>query len=180
MPKIEFSGCFFRQAQGISTFPPPQVSTLLSLPTSQLSCSKSTTIPLLTPVVHFTFPLSIRVLSSTFSSSVSMQIPFPKLTIDSSSSMISPLTLPRGVAGYFDHVASKGAAPTQLHPPAHPSLDDGAAHQPRGSRVYSPLSPGARSPALHPTSFRSPAFHGFAGSPSPLTWTSTSSTTIPV
>jgi hypothetical protein len=109
-----------------------------------------------------------------------MQIPFPKLTTDSSSSIISPLTLPRGVARYFDHVASKGAAPTQLHPVAHSSLADGAAHQPRGSRVYPSLSPGARSPALHPTSSLSPAFHSFASSPSPLTWTSTSSTTIPV
>jgi hypothetical protein len=75
-----------------------------------------------------------------------MHIPYPKLTTDSSSSIISPLTLPRGVAGYFDHVASGGGVPTQLP------------HQPRGSRVYSPLSPGARGPAPRPTSFLSPHF----------------------
>ncbi|KAG7291537.1 hypothetical protein NEMBOFW57_001556 [Staphylotrichum longicolle] len=45
-----------------------------------------------------------------------VRFPFPKLTSESSSSLISPLTLPRGVSGYFDHVASKSSAPTQLLP----------------------------------------------------------------
>lgn len=61
--------------------------------------------------------------------------PFPKLSSDPSSSLISPLTLPRGVSGYFD----------QLLPAATPS-----------HRVYSPLSPGTRGPPLHPGSFFSP------------------------
>ncbi|KAK3902226.1 hypothetical protein C8A05DRAFT_44309 [Staphylotrichum tortipilum] len=57
-------------------------------------------------------------------------VPFPKLSSDPSSSLISPLTLPRGVSGYFDQT------------PSH--------------RAYSPLSPGARGPALHPGSVFSP------------------------
>ncbi|KAK4149107.1 hypothetical protein C8A00DRAFT_47211 [Chaetomidium leptoderma] len=65
-------------------------------------------------------------------------VPFPKLTSDSSSSIISPLTLPRGIAGYFDY----GSGP----------------HQPHG-QVYSPLSAGARGPALHSASFLSPYLH---------------------
>ncbi|KAK4040693.1 hypothetical protein C8A01DRAFT_15468, partial [Parachaetomium inaequale] len=85
-----------------------------------------------------------------------LRIPFPKLTSDSSSSIISPLTLPRGVAGYFDQVVSQGAAATQRLPVAHASADGVAFHKPRGSQVYSPLSPGVRGPALHPTSFLSP------------------------
>ncbi|KAH6628695.1 hypothetical protein F5144DRAFT_494384 [Chaetomium tenue] len=61
-----------------------------------------------------------------------MHIPFPKLTTDSSSSIISPLTLPRGVHGYFDHVVvSNSSNPTHLRPVS----------QPRGSQIYSPLSP---------------------------------------
>lgn len=75
-------------------------------------------------------------------------LPFPRLTSDSSSSIISPLTLPRGVAGCFDHVATKSAVPPQLVGPAQPHS--------RGGRVYSPLSPGARGPALPHPSFLSP------------------------
>ncbi|KAH6855279.1 hypothetical protein B0I37DRAFT_301910 [Chaetomium sp. MPI-CAGE-AT-0009] len=37
----------------------------------------------------------------------------PGLTANSSSSLISPLTLPRGVDGYFDHAVSNGNTPTQ-------------------------------------------------------------------
>ncbi|EAQ89981.1 hypothetical protein CHGG_06600 [Chaetomium globosum CBS 148.51] len=61
-----------------------------------------------------------------------MHVPFPKLTTDSSSSIISPLTLPRGVHGYFDHVVV-----TNSNNPTHPR----PVSQPRGSQIYSPLSP---------------------------------------
>nr|CDN29994.1 Putative protein of unknown function [Podospora anserina] len=56
------------------------------------------------------------------------------LSSDTSSTIISPLTLPRGAAGYFDQ---------RIHgyPKAH---------------VYSPLSPGVRGPGPHPQSFLSP------------------------
>lgn len=84
------------------------------------------------------------------------RISLPKLTSDSASSVISPLTLPRGIAGYFDHVASKAATPTHLHPIPHTSSDAAALYKPRGSQVYSPLSPGARDPPTHPASFLSP------------------------
>ncbi len=63
-------------------------------------------------------------------------VPFPKLSSDPSSSLISPLTLPRGVSSYFDQLLP--ASQTSAH------------------RIYSPLSPGARGPALHPGSFFSP------------------------
>lgn len=59
-----------------------------------------------------------------------MHILFPKLTTDSSSSVISPLTLPRGVHGYFDHVVSNGDPPAHLRPDSQPR-----------SQIYSPLSP---------------------------------------
>ncbi|KAK4133424.1 hypothetical protein BT67DRAFT_442868 [Trichocladium antarcticum] len=80
---------------------------------------------------------------------------FPKLTSDSSS-VISPLTLPRGVAGYFDKIAVKGGGPS---PPvfAIQSASDGPlAHSSRGSRVYSPLSPAVRGPTLQHPSFLPP------------------------
>ncbi|KAK3298177.1 uncharacterized protein B0H64DRAFT_353616 [Chaetomium fimeti] len=57
----------------------------------------------------------------------------PKLTVDSPSSLISPLSLPRGVNGYFDHIVSNGNTPTQVR----------SVSQPRGSQAYSPLSPHA-------------------------------------
>ncbi len=84
-------------------------------------------------------------------SDVEARFPFPKLTSESTPSTISPLTLPRGVAGYFDHVVSKSAAPTQLLSAAYAS-----SHSPRGGQVYSPLSPGARGPAISSASFLSP------------------------
>jgi len=74
-----------------------------------------------------------------------MRFPFPSLGTDSS--IISPLTLPRGASGYFDQIyAKKGPSPTQVSsasqmPPRHTS--SGGRH---GNRVYSPLSPGARVP----------------------------------
>ena len=85
-----------------------------------------------------------------------VRFPFPKLTSESSSSLISPLTLPRGVSGYFDHVASKSSAPTQLLPVVYTSSHGAAPHGPRGSQVYSPLSPGIRGPAIRSSSFLSP------------------------
>ncbi|KAJ4298451.1 hypothetical protein N0V88_003481 [Collariella sp. IMI 366227] len=48
------------------------------------------------------------------------RIPFPKLTSDSASTIISPLTLPRGVSGYFDHVSSPGNAPNHSASAGHP------------------------------------------------------------
>ncbi|KAK0725701.1 hypothetical protein B0H67DRAFT_481484 [Lasiosphaeris hirsuta] len=63
------------------------------------------------------------------------RLPFPAITSESSSSVTSPLALPRGAVGYFDQSAAKGNSN-----PAASSI--------RGSRVYSPLSPGARGPAL--------------------------------
>ncbi|KAK4125102.1 hypothetical protein N657DRAFT_352956 [Parathielavia appendiculata] len=83
-----------------------------------------------------------------------MGIPLPKLTSDSSSSLISPLTLPRGVAGYFDQVAAQGTI--QGLPVVYPSFDCTALHKPRSSRVYSPLSPGVRGPTANNGSFLSP------------------------
>ena len=85
-----------------------------------------------------------------------VRFPFPKLTSESSSSLISPLTLPRGVSGYFDHVASRSSAPTQLLPVVYTSSHGAAPHGPRGSQVYSPLSPGVRGPAIRSSSFLSP------------------------
>ena len=87
---------------------------------------------------------------------VEARFPFPKMTSESTSSTISPLTLPRGVAGYFDQVVSKSAAPTQLLSAAYPSSHGTALHSPRGGQVYSPLSPGARGPAFSSASFLSP------------------------
>lgn len=75
-----------------------------------------------------------------------MRFPFPSLGSDSS--IISPLTLPRGASGYFDQIyAKKGPSPTQVSsasqmPPRHTS--SGGRH---GNHVYPPLSPGARVPA---------------------------------
>ncbi|KAK0753589.1 hypothetical protein B0T18DRAFT_424115 [Schizothecium vesticola] len=74
-----------------------------------------------------------------------VRFPFPSLGTDSS--IISPLSLPRGASGYFDQIyAKKGPSPTQVSsasqmPPRHTS--SGGRH---GNRVYSPLSPGARVP----------------------------------
>ncbi|KAL2180730.1 uncharacterized protein P884DRAFT_274636 [Thermothelomyces heterothallicus CBS 202.75] len=76
-----------------------------------------------------------------------MTVSLPKRTGDSSASIISPLSLPRGAGGYFDHIASKDALPTQHAP---------APQHPRRSQLYSPLSPGLKGPALHTSSFLSP------------------------
>ncbi|KAK4102762.1 hypothetical protein N658DRAFT_422818 [Parathielavia hyrcaniae] len=67
-----------------------------------------------------------------------LRAPLPKLTSDSSSSIISPLTLPRGVAGYFDHVAAKGNL--QGLPVGYPSFDGTALHKSSSTQVYSPFS----------------------------------------
>ncbi|KAK4242074.1 hypothetical protein C8A03DRAFT_11749 [Achaetomium macrosporum] len=80
---------------------------------------------------------------------------FPRLTSESSS-IISPLTLPPGAYGYFDHVATKGSAPTQLAPGIHTFPSGSGPRGPRGSQVYSPPSPGVRGPTVHPASFLSP------------------------
>ncbi|KAL2136834.1 hypothetical protein VTI74DRAFT_1048 [Chaetomium olivicolor] len=83
------------------------------------------------------------------------RIPFPKLASDSASTIISPLTLPRGVSGYFDHVPIPGCAPNKFVPTIHTS--NGAGRQkPRGGQIYSPLSPGIRGLAPPAPSARSP------------------------
>ncbi|KAK3311470.1 uncharacterized protein B0T15DRAFT_76527 [Chaetomium strumarium] len=80
---------------------------------------------------------------------------FPRLASESSS-IISPLALPPGTYGYFDHVATKGSAPTQLAP-GIPSFSNGLGlRSPRGIKVYSPLSPGVRGPTARAASFLSP------------------------
>lgn len=62
-----------------------------------------------------------------------------------SSSIISPLTLPRGaVAGYFDQIRANPASQSALH--------NGIASQ----VAYSPLSPGVRGPVAQHQSFISP------------------------
>ncbi|KAK4139347.1 uncharacterized protein C8A04DRAFT_15953 [Dichotomopilus funicola] len=83
-----------------------------------------------------------------------------QLTSESSSSLISPLTLPRGVDGYFDHIMSQGAPPSaQLLgvPSSHQQYHHHhqQQQQPR-AEVYSPLSPGAKGPPPHAASFLSP------------------------
>ncbi|KAJ4417021.1 hypothetical protein N0V85_002015 [Neurospora sp. IMI 360204] len=65
----------------------------------------------------------------------SMRFPLPSLGADSSS-LISPLALPRGAAGYFD-LASVTSNPT-LQAPSKLSVP--------GRHVYSPLSPNFRGP----------------------------------
>ncbi|KAL0468732.1 hypothetical protein QR685DRAFT_312503 [Neurospora intermedia] len=76
----------------------------------------------------------------------SMRFPLPSLGADSSS-LISPLALPRGAAGYFD-VASAMGNPA-LQAPSKLSLP--------GRHVYSPLSPNFRGPvAGHMSQFTSP------------------------
>ncbi|KAK4183768.1 hypothetical protein QBC35DRAFT_393161 [Podospora australis] len=77
-----------------------------------------------------------------------VRFPFPPLTGDSSS-IISPLTLPRGAAGYFDQISLRASTASQ---PA-PAASQGRA---RGPHAYSPLSPGVRGPALQHQSFLSP------------------------
>ncbi|KAL2146975.1 hypothetical protein VTI28DRAFT_1271 [Corynascus sepedonium] len=79
--------------------------------------------------------------------SIEIPVPIPKLTSDTSTSIISPLTLPRGVAGYFDRLVSNDVTPTRLAP---------ISQQSRASQVYSPLSPGLKGPAPHRSSFFSP------------------------
>ncbi|KAK1782826.1 hypothetical protein QBC45DRAFT_194348 [Copromyces sp. CBS 386.78] len=76
----------------------------------------------------------------------SMRFPLPSLG-DSPSSLISPLALPRGAAGYFD-LASVTSNPT-LQAPSNLSVP--------GRHVYSPLSPNFRGPvAGHMSQFMSP------------------------
>ncbi|KAK4452804.1 hypothetical protein QBC34DRAFT_17129 [Podospora aff. communis PSN243] len=58
----------------------------------------------------------------------------------SDSSIISPLALPRGASGYFDQVSTKPNLSTQVSSASQMPI--------RGKGVYSPLSPGARGPAL--------------------------------
>lgn len=77
---------------------------------------------------------------------------FLALTNDSSSG-ISPLTLPRGAAGYFDHMAIGASPAAQLVSAIHTSAHSQAA---RGSQAYSPLSPGVRNPAVQHQSLLSP------------------------
>ncbi|KXX76248.1 hypothetical protein MMYC01_208320 [Madurella mycetomatis] len=79
------------------------------------------------------------------------QPPFLALTSDSSG--ISPLTLPRGAAGYFDHMAIGASPAAQLVSAIHASASSSAA---RGSQPYSPLSPGVRGPAVQHQSLLSP------------------------
>ncbi|KAK4174993.1 hypothetical protein QBC36DRAFT_31712 [Triangularia setosa] len=65
-----------------------------------------------------------------------VRLSFPTLSsCNSSSTIISPLTLPRGAAGYFDQRIHGGNPKAQ---------------------VYSPLSPGVRGPGLQQQSFLSP------------------------
>lgn len=78
-----------------------------------------------------------------------VRLPFSHTITSDSPSLISPLTLPRGAAGYFDHVALRGNTSSPLAPAA----SNGAV---RGHQVYSPLSPGVRGPALQHQSFLSP------------------------
>ncbi|KAH6630120.1 hypothetical protein B0J18DRAFT_420256 [Chaetomium sp. MPI-SDFR-AT-0129] len=80
-----------------------------------------------------------------------------KLTSESSSSLISPLTLPRGVDGYFDHIMSQGAPPSAqlLGVPSSHQQYHHHQQQPRAG-VYSPLSPGAKGPPPHAASLLSP------------------------
>ncbi|KAK3372432.1 hypothetical protein B0H63DRAFT_401670 [Podospora didyma] len=70
------------------------------------------------------------------------RLPFPVLSSDSSS-VISPLTLPRGAAGYFD-ISVNGIPASQL---ASTSKNTAPGSN-RSGQVYSPLSPGVRGPAL--------------------------------
>ncbi|KAK1758373.1 hypothetical protein QBC47DRAFT_139142 [Echria macrotheca] len=71
-----------------------------------------------------------------------VRLPFPNLPSDSNSSVISPLTLPRGTYGYFDQVPNKTAQISST------SI--------RQSSVYSPPSSGVRGPPLR--QFLSPHF----------------------
>ncbi|KAK5656502.1 hypothetical protein OQA88_4479 [Cercophora sp. LCS_1] len=63
---------------------------------------------------------------------------WPTGAMASDSSVISPLTLPRGMAGYPDQVALKSQVSSASQMPSRTAR----------SHVYSPLSPGARGPAL--------------------------------
>ncbi|KAL2017608.1 hypothetical protein VTK56DRAFT_1928 [Thermocarpiscus australiensis] len=89
-------------------------------------------------------------------SDADVHLPFSALTGDSDSSIISPLALPRGVAGYFDHLATKGSPAPRLVPAIHTGPNGPSRQKSRGTQMYSPLSPGARGPALQHPSFLSP------------------------
>ena len=67
---------------------------------------------------------------------------FPSLGSDSSS-LVSPIALPQGATGYFDQAMATFNPATQVS-----SASQVPARGVRRSRVYSPLSPGARGPAL--------------------------------
>lgn len=94
----------------------------------------------------------------------SQQFTFPHISGESSASTImSPLTLPRGVSGYFDYPVTN-----RLNRDSSPAIN--SAHRvPRSTgsnlagsypAVYSPLSPGVRGPPLaQPTQFLSPNLH---------------------
>ncbi|KAK3331136.1 hypothetical protein B0H66DRAFT_510768 [Apodospora peruviana] len=89
-----------------------------------------------------------------------MRLPFPNLGSESSSSVISPLTLPRGTVGYFDLSSSttsnSTSQPTSALRLSSKMAAAGNANF-RSSQVYSPLSPAARGPALpQPPQFLSP------------------------
>ncbi|KAH8882469.1 hypothetical protein GQ53DRAFT_458450 [Thozetella sp. PMI_491] len=60
----------------------------------------------------------------------SAHLRFPGISSDASSSVISPLTLPRGTTGYFDHPSGT----------SHPA-SGAAARKARAGNVYSPSSP---------------------------------------
>ncbi|KAK0717184.1 hypothetical protein B0T26DRAFT_647930 [Lasiosphaeria miniovina] len=86
-----------------------------------------------------------------------MRLPLPGLGSSDSSSVISPLALPRGAAGYFDHVSVNGNNLSQLAAAAHNPSKNAAPGASRRSQVNSPLSPGVRGPALsHVPQFLSP------------------------
>jgi hypothetical protein len=71
---------------------------------------------------------------------------FPGISSPSASSVISPLTLPRGVSGYFDGFTATGRA--NQDSPAGSIPGQGNFRSSKHSQVYSPLSPGVRGPAV--------------------------------
>ena len=86
---------------------------------------------------------------------------------DAPSSVISPLTLPRGATGYFDNLTAATAASAAVSHTTTPLASSAANQQaPAANRangkarltsVYSPLSPGARGPPpSQPAQFFSP------------------------
>ncbi|KAK0655226.1 hypothetical protein B0T16DRAFT_498812 [Cercophora newfieldiana] len=68
--------------------------------------------------------------------------PTGALETSDSSSIVSPLALPRGASGYFDQVSTKPNISNQVSSASQVPVRGVRSH------VYSPLSPGARGPAL--------------------------------